>query len=159
MPTNKGNVVRLMETLAQPVADELGLTLWDIEFVKEGSAWYLRFYIDRPGGVTLDDCESFHRRIDPLIDEADPIQQSYFLEVSSPGTERALKKPEHFRQIAGSPVRVRLIRPDTDGARELTGVLKGLEQDEIVLECADGERRIKRTATAFIHLLDSDAVE
>ena len=79
-----GNTVAVCTRLAQPVAEELGLQLWDVRFVKEGADWYLRFFIDREGGVTIDDCEEMSRRMDKLLDEADPIACSYCLEVSSP---------------------------------------------------------------------------
>ena len=93
------NTVAVCTRLARPVAEELGLQLWDVRFVKEGADWYLRFFIDREGGVTINDCEEMSRRLDKLLDEADPIACSYCLEVSSPGVERELIRPEHFEQF------------------------------------------------------------
>lgn len=159
MPGKKGNVVLTVTKIARPVAEELNLELWDVEFVKEGSSWYLRFYIDKPGGVTIEDCENFHRRIDPLIDEADPITQSYFMEVSSPGTERELKKLEHFEKMKGSVVRLRLIRPDENGNREITGILNGLKDNMITLDCDGQPIEIERSSTAFVRLVDEDLGE
>ncbi|MDR3644845.1 MAG: ribosome maturation factor RimP, partial [Clostridia bacterium] len=130
MPAKKGGVAAVVAALAQPVAEELGLELWDVEFVKEGASWFLRIFLDKDGGITLDDCERFHRRIDPVIDEADPVAQSYYLEVSSPGVERELKKPGHFEHELGKPVRVKLFHPDGSGRKELTGVLEAFSDAE-----------------------------
>ena len=85
MASGKGGVVPRVERIAEPIARGLGLHIWDIEFVKEGASWFLRFYIDRDGGVTIDDCENFSRAMDGPLDEADPIPQPYYMEVSSPG--------------------------------------------------------------------------
>ena len=90
--------------LAEPVAQELGLTLWDVRFVKEGASWYLRFMIDKPEGVSIDDCVAMSRRMNPILDEADPIAHAYCMEVMSPGVERELTRPEHFAACAGMPV-------------------------------------------------------
>ena len=100
----------------------MGLRLWDVRFEKEGSGWYLRYFIDKPGGVCIDDCERFSRAVDPLLDEADPIEQSYCLEVSSPGVERELTRPWHFEENLGRPVTARLISP-RGGVREFSGTL------------------------------------
>ena len=124
--------------LTEPTAASLGYTLWDVEYVKEGADWILRFTIDKPGtlsgevpGISIDDCETFHRAIDPLLDEADPIEGSYTLEVSSAGADRALKKPEHFRQFMGSEVEIKLYRP-RDGRKEHVGVLTNYAEDGTV---------------------------
>lgn len=109
--------------LAEPLADELGLSIWDVQFVKEGAEWYLRVLIDKDGGVTIDDCVDMTHALDPVLDEEDPISQEYMLEVSSPGLERKLTRPEHFAASIGMPVRARLIRPLEDGTRTLEGIL------------------------------------
>lgn len=109
--------------LAEPLAQELGLTVWDVQFVKEGAEWYLRILIDKEGGVTIDDCVDMTHAVDPVLDEEDPISQEYILEVSSPGVERKLNRPEHFAASVGLPVRAKLIRPLEDGTRTLEGVL------------------------------------
>jgi ribosome maturation factor RimP len=149
------NTARFCAELAEPVARELRLLLWDVRFEKEGSGWYLRYLIDKEGGVAIDDCERFSRRVDKLLDETDPIEQSYILEVSSPGVERELIKPEHFERFAGSLVRVRLIRPAADGVRELTGILSGLEAEMLVVAADGSEKRIPRADIAFVRLIDS----
>lgn len=114
--------VATCRALAQPFADQLGLTLWDVRFVKEGACWYLRYLIDKEGGVSIDDCVALSRLLNPALDEADPIEQSYCLEVMSPGIERELTRPEHFEAYLGCAVTVRLIRP-RDGVREFAGIL------------------------------------
>ena len=105
-----GNTVAAVWEIAAPVAEQLGLSIWDIRFQKEGVSWYLRIYIDKEGGVGITDCENFSRAVDGPLDDADPIEQSYYLEVSSPGVERQLTRDEHFKKYIGSPVMVRLIR-------------------------------------------------
>ena len=97
-----GNTVAAVWEIAAPVAEQLGLSIWDIRFQKEGVSWYLRIYIDKEGGVGITDCENFSRAVDGPLDEADPIEQSYYLEVSSPGVERQLTRDEHFKKYIGS---------------------------------------------------------
>ena len=92
----KGSTVSAVYSLVKPVADELGFTLWDVRFEKEGGSWFLRIILDKPGGVDMDDCAEMSRRVDPILDEADPIEQSYYLEVASAGLGRELRTPEHF---------------------------------------------------------------
>lgn len=115
-------VTAVVRELARPLADEFGYTLWDVEYVKEGADMYLRITIDRPEGITLDDCEKMHRAIDPLLDEADPIEGSYHLEISSPGIIRELKTEEHVRACIGWDVEVRLYAP-VDGKKTFLGTL------------------------------------
>ena len=111
------------------LAQELGLSLWDVQFVKEGADWFLRIFIDKEGGVSIDDCVDMTHAIDPVLDREDPIPQEYLLEVSSPGLERKLTRPQHFAAYVGKPVRARLIRPLETGERELCGVLLSAEED------------------------------
>lgn len=120
----KPNTAAVCAELAQPVAQEMGLYLWDVAFEKEGAGWYLRYFIDKDtdGGIGIDECEAFSRRMSDLLDEADPIDQSYCLEVGSPGVERKLTKGWHFKKYMGEPVVVRLIRP-VEGVREFVGEL------------------------------------
>ena len=99
MALGKDSIAVVCEKLAQPIADQMNLSIWDVRYEKEGSGWFLRFFIDKEGGVTIDDCENFSRAVDPVLDKEDPIDQSYCLEVSSPGVERELKKPEHFETV------------------------------------------------------------
>ncbi len=154
MSKGKRPTAAIAEELGRPVANELGLTLWDVRFEKEGSSWFLRYFIDKPGGVNIDDCEAFSRRVEKLLDEADPIDQSYCLEVSSPGVERELTRPEHFATYMGSTVQVRLIRP-LEGKRDFTGKLTGYENDCLTLLLEDGQSLpLQKSDTAFIRLFD-----
>ena len=122
----------VVAALAQPVVERNGCTLWDVEYVKEAGEWFLRLYIDKEGGVSIDDCEAVSRPVSDLLDEADPIQGSYTFEVSSAGLERALKKPEHFAACMGQAVDVKLYRP-VDGRKEFTGTLEGFEDGTLTV--------------------------
>ena len=117
------NTVSTVWEIVEPFATELGLRIWDVRFHKEGSAWYLRIFIDKDGGVSIDDCVALSHLIDKPLDEKDPIEQAYFLEVSSPGVERDLVREEHFTTNIGADIKVKLIRP-VDGKREFSGVLE-----------------------------------
>ncbi len=151
----KGNTVSVVWQIAQPIAESLGLSLWDVRFVKEGADWFLRIFIDKQDGVSIEDCEAMSRAIDQPLDDADPIRQAYCLEVSSPGVERELVRPEHFAQMTGQPVVVKLIRPDENGERELCATLGGLEEDEIILLGEDdAERRVAVKDAAWVKLDD-----
>ncbi len=150
----KKNTVALATEIAQPVLDQLGLRLWDVRFEKEGSGWYLRYFIDKEGGVDINDCERFSRAVDPLLDEADPIEQSYCLEVSSPGTERELTRPWHFEENLGRAVSVRLIRP-RDGLRAFEGTLETWQDNTAGVRTPEGTLiAVKRSECAFIRLKD-----
>lgn len=128
------NTAALVQELTTPICDELGLILWDVLFVKEGASWFLRIIIDKnEGGVSFEDCENVSRRVDKLLDELDPISESYYLEVSSPGIGRALTKDWHFDSYKGKEVVVKTIRPTQD-KREFTGILQGFEQGEMKIE-------------------------
>lgn len=129
-PKGRKNTASVCAELAAPVAEKLGVYLWDTVFEKEGAGWYLRFFIDKDadGGVTIDECESFSRAMSDLLDQADPIEQSYCLEVGSPGIERKLTNDWHFQKYMGSTVLVRLIRP-IDGQREFCGLLTGYDSE------------------------------
>ena len=122
--------------LAQPVAAELGLEIWDVEFVKEAGTRFLRVYVDKDGGVSIQDCEDFSRALDPVLDEADPIPESYVFEVSSAGAERVLKRPGDFERFIGHEVEVRLYQP-RDGRKTYVGVLKAYADGDVTIE-ADG---------------------
>ena len=129
---SKKSTVQKVRELAQPIADELGLFLWDVRFEKEGAMWYLRVLIDKDGGVDMNDCEAFTRPMNKALDDADPISQSYVLECGSPGLGRELRLPEHFEVCIGDVIRVRLIRPDKDGNREFVVGLAGYEKGKIL---------------------------
>ena len=153
MGKNTGNTADKVRQIVLPVCDEMGLKIWDVTFEKEGTDWFLKVLIEKEdGSLDINEFEAFSRKIDPLIDEADPIDQSYFLEVGSPGIERKLRTPEHFERYLGSKVYVRLIRPDSEKRRELEGVLTAFEDGVISLE---GENEgVKLSDTAFVRLTD-----
>ena len=130
--------VRIVEELVRPVVEDLGLRLWDVRFEKEGPDWYLRILIERDTPLDTDTCEDVTRAIDPLLDEADPIEQSYYLEVGSPGLGRRLTRDEHFARYMGEKAAMHLIRPDEQGRRDYAGILQGLDADGNVT-LTDGE--------------------
>ena len=117
--------------IALPIAEKLGLEIWDIEYLKEAGQWFLRVYIDKEGGVGINDCEAFSREMSPALDEADPIESSYVFEVSSAGAERELKRPSDFERFMGSLVEVRLYKA-IDGQKILTGHLTSYSEDGTV---------------------------
>ena len=132
--------------------EKMGYELVDVEFVKEGQNWYLRFYLDKEGGINIDDCEKASKAIEKLLDEKDPIEQAYILEVSSPGLDRQLKKDKDFVKYAGSLVDVKLYKA-VDGSKEFQGTLKGLEGNIITIEDENGnELSFDRKDTAVIKL-------
>ncbi|MDR1892865.1 MAG: ribosome maturation factor RimP [Oscillospiraceae bacterium] len=119
--------------LCRGQAESLGLTLWDVRYVKEGADYYLRFMIDKPGGVFIEDCEKLSRAIDPLLDEADFLRERYILEVSSPGIGRELCRPEHFPPFFGCDVTIKLIRP-LNGIKQVTGKLVEFNRGAVTVE-------------------------
>jgi ribosome maturation factor RimP len=140
------------ETLVTPILGELGLSLWDIVFEKEGSLRFLRVFIEREGGeVTIEDCENVSRPLDKRLDETDPIDEQYVLEVSSPGLGRRLRREAHFLRFIGEAVRVRFIR-ETNGVKEFSGTLEEYNKDEIKV---DGVA-VKLKETAFVKLCDDE---
>ena len=146
-------VTELTAGLARPIAEENGCSLWDVEYVKEAGTWFLRVYIDKEGGVDIDDCEAVSRRLSDALDEADPIEGSYTLEVSSAGLDRTLKKPEHFAAFLGSEVDVKLYRP-LEGRKEHTGVLRAYDAESgaVTVETAAGERTFPKKDVAQVRL-------
>ena len=144
-------VTDAVEALARPVVEEQGCTLWDVEYVKEAGVWFLRLYIDKEGGVSIDDCEAVSRPVSDLLDEADPIEGSYTFEVSSAGADRALKKPEHFAKYLGAEVEVKLYRP-REGRKELVGTLKDYRDGDVVLESGGAETVLTRQEIALVRL-------
>ena len=136
---------------AKPVVESFGCKLWDVEYVREGSERYLRIYIDKDGGVDIDDCEKIHRAIDPILDEKDPITESYHFEVSSAGLERALKRPGDFAQFMGSPVLVKLYRPH-NGLKEFPGILRGYEEGRVTVEAGKETITFEKSQIALVRL-------
>lgn len=149
-----GNTVAAVWKIAEPIAKDLGLTLWDVRFEKEGANRYLRVFIDKDGGVSIDDCVDMSHALDKPLDDADPIEQSYCLEVSSPGIERDLKRDSHFEKCMGMNIKVKLIRP-LDGKREFSGVLSGYENGAVQLTLEDGSGFVvNKKETSYIKLDD-----
>ena len=137
--------------LALPVVEGAGCTLWDVEYVKEAGQWFLRVYIDKEGGVSIDDCEAVSRPLSDLLDQADPIEGSYTFEVSSAGADRVLKKPEHFARFLGEEVEVKLYRPK-EGRKEFVGVLKAYEDGDVTLDAGGGETVFTKQEIALVRL-------
>jgi ribosome maturation factor RimP len=137
------------ELLAPIVVDELGYILWDVEYVREGADMVLRITIDTDaeGGITIEDCEKMHRAIDPLLDEADPIEGAYMLSVSSPGVERVLTEPLHFERMSGWDVELKFYTA-VDGSKSLRARLIGLDGEDIVVETEAGEKRFPQKSVA-----------
>jgi len=134
-------------SIVKPITDELGYFLWDISFTKEGAQWYLRIFIDRDEGISIADCEAVTRPVSDALDEADPISQSYILEVGSAGLERELNREEHFEVCMGDEVRVRFIRP-IDGEKETVGILTGYDKENINID----EKALALADIAFVKL-------
>ena len=151
MKTNGSkNVASVVRELITPVADEMSYYLWDVEFVKEGADKYLRITIDNEEGITIEDCEKFHRAIDPVLDEADPISEAYILEVSSPGIERELKTAAHIDACEGWDVEVKLYAA-RDGSKLFRGVLMPVGGNgEICIKVADGVMSFERASVAKV---------
>ena len=147
-----GGTEKKVYDLVKPVTDELGYYLWDVSYVKEGAMWYLRIFIDRDEGITIDDCEKVTEPVNQMLDEADPIPQSYMLEVGSAGLERELLKEDHFEVCQGDKVRIRFIR-SIDGEKELCAYLRGVDKNELTVADEDGnERVIPLSDIAFVKL-------
>ena len=128
MAQNIKNVAQAAREAIAPTVAELGYDIWDVEFVKEGASYYLRIYLDHENGIFIDDCEKVHRAIDPVLDEADPIDRAYYLEVSSPGLGRQIKNSEHAAKTMGEKVEARFIAPDEKGRKSVSGILEKYEE-------------------------------
>lgn len=152
-----GGAAAAVETIVRPVVEGMGLRLWDVRFEKEGPDWFLRVLIDRDEPLDTDTCEAVSRAIDPLLDKADPIDQSYYLEVGSPGLGRRLTRPEHYEALAGQKCATRLIRPDEAGRRELEGTLVGLQDGVVTLNTPEeGEVSFPLKSAGFVKLCDDE---
>ena len=135
---------------AKPVVEGFGCELWDVEYVREGSERYLR-YIDKDGGIDIEDCEKVHRAMDPILDEKDPIAESYHFEVCSAGLERPLKRSSDFEKFMGSPILVKLYRP-RNGLKELPGILRGYEEGRVTLEAGKETITFEKSEVALVRL-------
>ena len=144
-------VTDLVTQFAQPIVEEKGCRLWDVEYVREGSERFLRLYIDKDGGVDITDCEAVHRAVDPILDEKDPISESYHFEVCSAGLERALKRPGDFEQFMGSPILVKLYRP-RNGLKEIPGILRGYQEGAVTVEAGKETVTFQKSEIALVRL-------
>ena len=136
---------------AAPVVEANGCRLWDVEYVREGSERYLRLYIDKDGGIDIEDCERVHRAMDPILDEKDPIAESYHFEVCSAGLERALKRPSDFAQFMDSPILIKLYRP-RNGLKEFPAILRGYEDGRITAEAGKETIVFEKSEVALVRL-------
>ena len=144
-------VTDTVAALAAPIVEEAGCSLWDVEDVKEAGTWFLRVYIDKEGGVSIDDCEAVSRPLSDKLDEADPIEGSYTFEVSSAGADRVLKKPEHFARFQGQEVEVKLYRP-REGRKEFVGLLQSWEDGDVTLDMGGTPARFEKKEIALVRL-------
>lgn len=135
------NIAATVTALVAPAAEACGVSLWDVVFEKEGSSWFLRITVDREGGLDMNTCEAFTQAVNPILDAADPIEQSYYLEIGSPGLGRRLRTPAHYAASVGKEVTVRTIRP-VDGRREFVGVIRSFADKTLTLSCPNDEQRI-----------------
>lgn len=125
-------ITEKVEALARPVVEEFGCELWDVEYVREAGTWYLRVFIDKEGGVGISDCENISRALDPILDEADPIPDSYVFEVGSAGAERELKRPSDFEKYAGHDIEVKLYQP-YEGKKSFVGTLDKYDNGDVTV--------------------------
>ena len=137
--------------LARPVVEEEGCSLWDVEYVREAGCWYLRIFIDKEGGVGIDDCERISRRLDPLLDEADPIPDSYVFEVGSAGAERELKRPGDFEQFMGHEAEVKTYKP-VNGSKAFVGTLAGYADGAVTLRVGAENMTFEKNQIALVRL-------
>ena len=138
--------------LAGPVVEAAGCRLWDVEYVREAGTWYLRVYIDRDGGVSIDDCEKISRTLDPILDREDPIPDSYVFEVGSAGADRELKRPRDFDVFLGHEVEVRLYRP-LEGSKRFVGMLSGYDDGAVSILLPDRKtQRFEKNQIAQVRL-------
>lgn len=139
------------EELLQPIAETNNVEIYDVEYVKEGSDWYLRCYIDKAEGVNIIDCENVSRALSEVLDAKDFIAEAYILEVSSPGLGRTLKKDRHLEKSLGKEIVIKLYKP-IDGVKELTGVIKSFDKDFITIQIENQEKNISRQEIAIVKL-------
>lgn len=140
-----------LEKIAEDVCARHGVYVYDTEYKKEGSEYFLRLYIDKDGGVTIDDCENVSREISPMLDDLTFIKDAYIFEVSSPGIDRALSRPWHFEKVLGEEIEVKLFAP-IDGSKELCGVLKGFADGVITMDLGGKEIIIEKSKAASVRL-------
>lgn len=145
----KKKIEDIVAEFAGPIANNHSFELVDVEFIKEGTNWYLRIYIDKPGGITIDDCKVVSEEISDILDKKDPIDQSYFLEVSSPGLDRPLKKDSDFEKFKGELVEVKVYKP-IDGRKVFEGELIGLIDNKIIIKIDDENAEFEKDQVAVV---------
>ena len=144
-------VTELVAGFAKPVVEAHGCTLWDVEYVREGSEYFLRLYLDKEGGVDINDCEAISRAMDPILDEKDPIEGSYHFEVCSAGLERTLKRPSDFERFMGSNITVKLYRP-RNGLKEIPCVLTAYDNGKITVTAGKETITFEKSEVALVRL-------
>ena len=144
-------VTDLVASLAQPVVEAHGCELWDVEYVREGSDYFLRIYLDKEGGVDINDCEKISRAMDPILDEKDPIEGSYHFEVCSAGLERTLKRPSDFERFLGSAITVKLYRP-RNGLKEIPCVLEAYDNGKLTVTAGKETITFEKSEVALVRL-------
>ncbi len=144
-------VTDIVWEFSQPIVEAHGCSLWDVEFVREGSERFLRLYIDKETGVDITDCEAISRAVDPILDEKDPIAESYHFEVCSAGLERALKRPGDFERFMGSSITVKLYRP-RNGLKEIPCILRGYEDGKVTVEAGKETITFEKSEVALVRL-------
>lgn len=144
-------ITETVRLLAEPVAEANGVELWDVEFVKEAGIQYLRVYIDKPGGIGIDDCEAVSRALDPILDEADPIPCSYVFEVGSAGIDRELKRASDFARFMGSRIQIKLYQP-LNGQKSYVGELKAYDNGDVTVLTNGEELTLKKPMIAQVRL-------
>lgn len=149
------SVAEKVFSLIEDTVQDQNVRLWDVRFVKEGASWYLRVIIDSDSGISIDDCTNVHHAIDPILDEADPIDRSYYLEVCSPGLERELTRDEHFAAMAGQKVKLRLYKA-RDGVKEFAGLLRYGDKEKVILLVGEDYTEFLRSEISVCKLDDVD---
>ena len=144
-------VTDVVSELARGVVEAAGCSLWDVEYVREASNYYLRLYIDKAGGVSINDCEAISRAMDPVLDEKDPVPNSYIFEVASAGAERELKRPSDFEQFLGSEVEVKTYHP-VNGSKSFIGLLRSYSNGDITITSGENDITLARQDVALAKL-------
>ena len=161
MAIEKKNIAATVWDLILPTVNDLGCSLWDVEYVKEGADWHLRVTIDSPNGIDINDCEKVHRAIDPILDECDPIEGFYYLDVSSPGLERELRTPEHISAMIGVTVEAKLFAA-YEGRKSVVGELISGDDGAVTIKDEIGEisvpmDKISRLNTVYTEKAEAEA--
>ena len=149
--SRKDDIEKKTEALLVPIAEANGVSIYDVEYVKEAGEWYLRAYIDKEGGVNINDCVDVNHALSDALDEDDFIEDAYTLEVSSPGLGRQLKKDRHFENSLGLEVDIKTYKP-IDGCKEFTGILKAFDAETVTITIQDIDKIFTRKDISVIRL-------